>query len=402
MDDTIDRIKLKNDELKQELRLLIAQDSPIKNGTLSPLDMNKSYESTKKLDTEKGRPRPPIVETVGDEKRTSPLKFSSNFNTLKPESGPVRQTQNHINGVSHSINPVSSIPSTKPAEPQNDIFKERKVPSARAESTRAEFPLARAESTRAEITRTKESPLTKAKEDNLLLTKVLNQDQQISDLKEIISQLKRDNSQLQQQVYQQPIIINQIKRENEYRIKDLTDKYHQQLENYTSINNQLMTKITNLTNENHHLQQDCQEIVSQLNELQQDYNLLLQDENSYKSTEEEHYNHIKNYQTYLRVNNRLIQNDIINKFVDKCDQIGLLIDNDLNFNQVSPVQGDDDDTGKLLGDNNTTNKLLLQKHYPSISQLMVNSSIKANRWRVVAKFLIAVNRFTNSGKKVRG
>lgn len=388
--DTVDRIKVKNDQLKAELKQLIAQDSPVK--TLSPIDIN--------------------VEKIPG----IPPKFSHEFQENKPEIQPsYKERKKDLENEENMSNKEELKPSEPKHEPQHESIKAhssenpitplKKQPDTnRSQNTYNFTPkpnLTNIPKPSLHMPKSHEpAPSNYQQTDNLLITKILNQDQHIGDLKQTISQLKRENNQLQQQVYQQPVVIDKLKQQHELRVEDISHKYQQQVQNYTTANGQLMAKISDLTHENQHLQQQYEHIVMQLARVQQNYELVLKHELNLQMVEESHSQRFKDYQTYIQVSNRLIQQNIVNKFVDKCDQIGLLIDNELNLNTYTTNQPqvdepEDDDTEKLLGGHtNTTNQLLSQKYYPSTYQLMANATTKpVNKWRVVRKVLIAIARF---------
>lgn len=439
--DTIDRIKVKNDQLKYELRQLIQQDSPIKSA-LNPIDLNPAASDKKPLTSDKGwtvnginkkpdlRPddmsqfgglferdrqendksqqtdRNIVSEQIGSEQSHRPEQ------THRPVNGPITNnstpdSQPHpVNSNPHrttksKVEPYrpTSIPPIPPPGP---------LPTYNIDTTNRLKPETnpfKSSTTHLNQRNSVDPPPSAGPlNDNLLITKILSQDQQIGELKQIISQLKRDNNTLQQQVYQQPILINQIKQQSDNQIEQVTSRYQQQLQSYDTINNQLMTKIADLTTENQQFLQQYQDVVDQLKILQQDYDSLVQEEYDYKLIQDKQYQRLKHYQSYLQISNRLIQSNIINRFVDKCDEIGLLIDNDLNvhnhqsINNIPRNSQDNDDeynTDYLLGrESNTTDRLLAHKHYPTVEQLIVNNTTKrVNKWRVVAKYLVAVNRF---------
>lgn len=388
MDDTLGRVKVKNDELKRHLRSLIMQETPYKK---RESNLGKSVLETDKENDVSVSP----IKRINEE---TPTRLSRHMEPAKAV------VEHHVNlagpgGVKKSVD-TSKGPigiSREPANVGSDIFG---VNSDRQ--------------TKPTLHKMPENPETRyyapqkptSAESNLLLNKVKTQSEEIDLLKQYIKQLKHENNLLQQDNYSKLQTISENKSRTTQEIKTVTEHFEKMMALEQKHQTQLNEQVNTLTEQNDTMKTNLDRKQSEITVLKEVLKAVSNELNLVKSAEYTDIMKLNNFQTYSRIMKQFIQQNIVNKLTDDFDKLGILLDQQMvdtelvqHFDDNRFEDLDEDNTTDLINFNrdNTTDVLIKHKNYISIEKLIINS-IKPkrdpkSRLRVYIRFIICVNRF---------
>ncbi|WEJ97192.1 hypothetical protein PSN45_004740 [Yamadazyma tenuis] len=373
MDDTLDRVKVKNKELKDQLRLLIQQET-----------VHKPKEW---LGRQNGEKLMPI-----------------DINTDKPAMKPERKTSKESDSPKASGISRPEFRSAGPGQENTQSFKPVGTKSfTRNESTKPIFT--RVNETKPIFTPgyVADTKRTSAGS-SLLVDKITQQKDEITQLKHMIKQLKHDNNILQQQNYSKMQTINDLKLRESENVVSIRHELERRVYDEKMVNEQLVHKLKGLKAD---LQASDLRIQDKDNELmivKEIIQTLNNEVTDFKSKEDANSEKVENLKTYNKLVKRFVQSNIVNKFTDNFDKVGTLLDERIYpFGDYNDVVVDDEDitenTTNLINhhQDDTTNILLSSKTYSSVEKLIV-CNIKAprtprTRLRGYIRFIICLNRF---------
>lgn len=374
MDDTLNIIRQKNNELKDQLRSLINQETPYKRTELKPLDANKISPERNDKFTDFRASRIPTLRTTSI--NGSPIKQTAGDNTRNRD---VKQ-ERYRASEDHAKNPEILL--KKPDIPTKNPENTPKIPTKLPK-----LPLAIPQYV----------PIDN--KPNLLLSKVTAQTSEIEALKNTIRQLKDENNVLQQDNYLKLQTINHIRSQEAENLATTRNEYERRIDAYHESQQESANDITRLKQENTHLQNiiaDKDREILAVREIGKSLNKEVMD---MRLAEDQTRQKLGDLKTYNRLLKHMIQNHIINRFNDNLDKLGLLLEGN---NEVGEDNDTDNTTRLLYGADNTTDVLLKNKIYPSIESLMVSNTklytSAKGRLKGYIRFVICVNRFRRNNR----